>query len=352
MLIAPLDWGLGHATRCIPVINALLHNGCEVIIAASGKTKTLLQNEFPNLEYIELKGYNISYSKKGFLFNLKIITQIPKILSTIKYEHNLLKEIIATHNIDAVISDNRFGIYNKNIFSVFITHQLTIKAPGILENVLRSINYKYINRFNECWVPDYAEKPYLAGVLSHPEKLPDIPVHYINPLVRFNITNSETIKYKYCFILSGPEPQRTLLENEVFSFAKISNEKIIIVRAKPDEQSVPYIKENVTIHNHLDTQTMQQAIAESEYIISRAGYTTVMEVFALQKKAVFIPTPGQTEQEYLAEYLSKEGYCYAVNHKNLDIENCLKQAALFNYKYFNGAAASLDTFINSFINKI
>lgn len=344
ILVAPLDWGLGHATRCIPVIKTLLHNGCTVVIAASGKNEQLLKKEFPLLEFLPLPGYNITYARHGFLFLFKIVQQIPKILRAIKDEHTWLQQAITKHNIDIVISDNRYGLYSDKIPCIFITHQLTIIAPKAVEGLLQRINYKYINKFTQCWVPDNVQQPWLAGRLSHPNKMPVKPVLYLGPLVRFNKDEHSDIspkKYTYCFILSGPEPQRSKLENNVLSQLHNIKDEIIIVRAKPGDTDFPMVPNNVSIYNHLDTAHMQQAIINSEFIISRAGYTTIMELFALQKKSILIPTAGQTEQEYLGSYLMQQGFCFCVDEKKFDMQSTLKIAKKFDYKIFNKAEDAL-----------
>jgi hypothetical protein len=187
ILIAPLDWGLGHATRCIPIINKLLATGCEIIIAAGGKQKQLLENEFPLLKFIELPGYKIRYGMESSSTLLKIIFQIPKILIQINRENRWLNNILSKERFDAVISDNRYGLHASGLYSVFITHQLHIKTPfgKIAGRILSTINYKYINQFSICWIPDFENGYSIAGQLSHVEKLPSIPTRYIGPQTRF-----------------------------------------------------------------------------------------------------------------------------------------------------------------------
>jgi len=332
ILIAPLDWGLGHATRCIPIIKALLNNGFTVIIAVSGKQKILLQKEFPNISFIELKGYNISYSKTKSLLPLKIIAQIPKILLAIRYENNWLKKIINQYNIDLVISDNRYGLHNKNIPCVFITHQLTIKMPFLwLEKIAQKINYYYINKFSSCWIPDVKEAKNIAGVLSHPKKLPKVSVHYIGILSRFNKQDSLPIKFDYCIILSGPEPQRTILEEKILAEINNINATILLVRGKPESNRNFYTAKNITIQNHIPNNELNIAIQQSNFIICRSGYTTVMELLSLNKKAILIPTPGQTEQEYLAKKLMQQQWCYSIKQENFSLQNAINKANNFSY---------------------
>lgn len=333
VLIAPLDWGLGHATRCIPIINSLIKNGFNVIIAASGAQRTLLSGEFRNLEFIELPGYNIRYSRKKWALPLKIIVQVPFILRTIRNEHAWLEKTIDTYKIDLVISDNRYGLYTTKIPCVFITHQLRIQSPfKWLEQLIQAINYKYINRFAACWVPDIESNINIGGGLSHPEKKPITPVLYMGLLSRFEMAVQEEIKYDYCIVLSGPEPQRTLLENRIIEQVKNETYRILLVRGKPGSNKNISVSPNVEVKNHLSGNEMRRAFMQSRYIISRCGYTTVMELLSLQKKSILIPTPGQTEQEYLAKKLMKEQLCFCVRQNRFYWQACTIAAKQFSYR--------------------
>ena len=332
ILIAPLDWGLGHATRSIVIIRALQKFNCDITVAASGKIKSLLQNEFPDLSFLDLQGYNISYSKSKRTLPFKILLQIPKILKIIWFENKWLSQIIETKKFDAVISDNRFGLYTKHVASVFITHQLQVKTNFFGTDMLsRRLNYQYINRFSECWIPDFANNLNISGELSHPEVLPAIPVKYLGPLSRFKKNNyNSLVKYKYMAIISGPEPQRSLFEKKIFEVASKINDEFLIVRGFPGEIKNTFHLSNCKVFNHLNTNDMEEAIGYSEFIISRCGYTTVMEILSLQKKSILIPTPGQTEQEYLAEHLIKQNWCYTFDQKD-DFEFHLQKAKSFKY---------------------
>jgi len=235
LLVVPLDWGLGHATRCVPVIRDLMNNNCEVWLAGEGAQENLLREEFPSLPFLLLKGYRIKYAKNGF--TAKLLLQIPSILRSIKEENKWLKEQVSKYGFDAVISDNRYGLYHENIFSVFITHQLCIKSSlgKWTEKILQQWNYKLINKFTECWVPDEAGKNNLAGTLSHPFKFPTPPVKYIGPLSRFEKKKIDEIKKHLLIILSGPEPQRTILENKVIDQIVNYPATATIVRGLPGE---------------------------------------------------------------------------------------------------------------------
>jgi uncharacterized protein (TIGR00661 family) len=333
ILIAPLDWGLGHATRCIPLIQNLLTLGSDVTVAASGKIQALLQNEFPQLNFLHLPGYQISYSKSKRALPAKILTQIPKILKIIRFENKWLQQAVHQYGFSAVISDNRYGLYTDAIPSIFLTHQLYIKTNFFwLDHLLQGLNYRYINRFSECWIPDYDGEINIAGQLSHPEHMPVIPVKYIGALSRFDKGNSKPAKYKWMVILSGPEPQRTIFEKKIFETAQKTNDQFLIVRGLPDEAENKSSLSNCAVFNHLNTADMLTAIDSSEFIISRCGYTTVMEMLSLTKKTVFVPTPGQTEQEYLAQHLSKQHYCYTFEQHE-DFNFHLDAAKHFTYSF-------------------
>jgi uncharacterized protein (TIGR00661 family) len=332
ILIAPLDWGLGHSTRCIPLLRTLKNAGYNVIVANCGNQKKLLQQEFDNLQFIHLRGYNISYSKNKWLFPFIIMAQIPKILRCISWEKKWLDKIIEKENIHLIISDNRYGLYSKKVPCVFITHQLTIKAPfNWLEKILQKINYHFINHFSQCWIPDVEGKNNIAGILSHPKKLPTTATHYIGVLSRFNETVDNVKRYDVCVLLSGPEPQRTALEKILLKqLSSIKNKKILLIRGLPQATENLQI-EGIQIENHLQGNALQKSIVGSNIIIARSGYTTVMELLSMQKKSILIPTPGQTEQEYLAKYLHQQKICLSYSQYKIDVKKAIDVAQNFEF---------------------
>ena len=358
ILVAPLDWGLGHATRCIPIIRELLAQGGEVWLAGEGAQESLLKAEFPELPFLELPGYRINYSKtaRGLLW--KMIQQGSKMRSAIQYENRWLKKVIAEHGFDAVISDNRYGLYHSAVHCVFMTHQLTIKNSlgKWAERILQKINYKHINRFRECWVPDLPtglpaerhgqagldQEKNLAGELSHPQKKPTVPVHYIGLLSRFEKKESfdpsansglRTEKKNHLLIiLSGPEPQRSMLEEKIITDITHYNGTATIVRGLPGLASLIPSTNMIKFYNHLPADELNIEMQEAEYIISRSGYSTVMDVVALQKKSILIPTPGQTEQEYLGSYLMEKGIIVCLTQKEFSLNKALIVAADHNYE--------------------
>ncbi|TSE06581.1 UDP-N-acetylglucosamine--N-acetylmuramyl-(pentapeptide) pyrophosphoryl-undecaprenol N-acetylglucosamine transferase [Aquimarina algiphila] len=301
VLVAPLNWGLGHATRCIPIINALIEEGLEPVIASDGIALSLLKKEFPKLQTKLLPSYNIEYSKKGSNFKLKMLLNSPKIAHAISAEKKVIKKLMQEEDFCGIISDNRMGVRHKSIPSVFITHQLTVLS-GKTTSISTKLHNKYIKKFDVCWVPDMADDPNLSGELGHPKKN-TIPVTYLGPLSRFEYQVVPK-KYDIMVLLSGPEPQRTLLEQKLFQEFEQSDKRIVFVRGLIEDIQQTYIKNNITIHNYLTGKDLEDTINSSNLIISRSGYTTVMDLAKLKKKAFFIPTPGQFEQEYLAERLT------------------------------------------------
>jgi len=301
ILVAPLNWGLGHATRSIPVIKALIELGFEPLIASDGIALSLLKKEFPYLDSIELPSYHITYAKKGKFFKLNLLKNSPKMLKAIMAEKKVLKSIIETYHIDGVISDNRLGMYSKKVPSVFITHQLKVLS-GNTTWLSTKLHQKIIKRFDECWVPDHQDEPNLSGSLGH-IKNHEIQTKYIGPLSRFKKIETE-IKYDVMVLLSGPEPQRTILEEKLFKEFKYYNGPVLFVKGIVEKEQKSTVEGNLIIYNYMTSELLEKALNESKLIVSRSGYTTIMDLAKLNKKAFFIPTPGQFEQEYLAKRLT------------------------------------------------
>ncbi|HMK03467.1 MAG TPA: glycosyltransferase [Ferruginibacter sp.] len=352
VLVAPLEWGLGHATRCIPIITSLLQHDCEVIIAAEGGCRRLLQEEFPSLSYCDIKGYRMRYSRKKFWLPAKLLIQFPKIILSIYTEHRWLKKIAKQYDIDAVISDNRFGMYHSALPCIYITHQLKIKTGNrFTEWLAQKIHYRFINKYKECWVPDTKEGDNLAGELSHPDILPHAPVIYLGPLSRFERSNAE-IRYDLAIILSGPEPQRTLFEEIILKDLRSFKGKALLVRGLPGKSlALPGQSSPVEIHDHLPAAELNRVILQSDLVISRCGYTTVMDLVKLQKKAILVPTPGQTEQEYLARYLMTRKYFFCIDQQEFSLSHVLKDAADFSFNKTGFQHNAYVSVIQGFIKK-
>ncbi|HEX2536378.1 MAG TPA: glycosyltransferase [Chitinophagaceae bacterium] len=336
ILVAPLDWGLGHATRCVPLVRALLESGCEVILAGEEKTAALLSAEFPELTILPLKGYRINYAKNRRWLAPQLLLQVPRLQRVIREENNWLRQIVAQHRIHAVLSDNRYGLWHPQVPCVLLTHQLCIRTGWgkLADRLLQRLHYRYIRRFTECWVPDEPEAPGLAGRLSHTRTPPPLPVYYTGPLSRLQRAPAGSAPSRLLVLLSGPEPQRTLLEEILWSQLTAAGIPALLVRGLPGAGG-PALPRHPALEvvNHLPAAELEAALNAAPFVVARSGYSTVMDLMALGKRSLLIPTPGQTEQEYLARLLSEQHRACCVAQHRLDLPADLKTAETFPYRF-------------------
>lgn len=294
------------------------------IIAADKNPLAFLQKEFPNLEFIRLPGFEPTYSK-GNSQVFKLLTSIPRAIIDFKKEHLEIERIVKERKIDTIISDNRFGCWSKNAYSIFITHQLHIQVPRLFRwtyPVVNMMSRSYIKHYDELWIPDVENEPSLSGILSHPADA-KIKTKYIGILSRFNGYGYDYgYDYDYLVILSGPEPQRTIFEEIVLKQASEVESKIVVLRAKPDQEDLPInAPNNVLIYNHVDDDFFVELVSKSKNIICRGGYSSLMDLVSLNRNAYLVPTPGQTEQEYLADYLTKKRLFNSCKQKDFQLKN-------------------------------
>jgi predicted glycosyltransferase len=337
VLVCPLDWGLGHATRCIPIIRHLLETGARVIIASDGPQLHLILSEFPNLQYVKLPGYNVKFSRILPL-TLRMILDTPRLLIKISQERKLLRKLVRQYNIDIVISDNRYGLWNNNIFSIIITHQLNIIPPSWLlpfRAILHKLTHRQIERFDECWVPDAEGDFNLSGKLSHGEKLPK-NVRYIGLLSRFDDGGSTTDHknnlnpYSVVALVSGPEPQRSLFEKILREQLPAIGEHCLLIRGLPGNTNIHKEGPLLDVTDHLAARQLEHLLRSKPLVICRAGYSTLMDIAFTGNKAILVPTPGQTEQEYLAKKLSGEGIYFATAQNKLKLKEDYQKAIACN----------------------
>ncbi len=334
-LICPLDWGIGHATRCVPVISKLIELGFEVVVAASGRPLEFIKKEFPEILVIDFPGININYPKNDGIA-LKMFRLLPAFLFGIWREHRDLKKIAAATGATLIISDNRFGCWHAKIPSVFMTHQLNIQVPAglkFIQGILNSINYRFIRQYKACWIPDFEPHRGLAGALSHPQKLP-INANYIGILSRFSKISG---RYSDIFqpdfdllvMLSGPEPQRTILEEKILHQLVSLNMQVALVRGMPESDEAYVLDNRIHVFAHLDSANLCELIGRSALVICRSGYSSIMDLVTLGKRAIFIPTPGQTEQEYISHYLMEKKIYFSMNQEDFDLVYALEMCKNF-----------------------
>ncbi|NBU80134.1 MAG: glycosyltransferase [Flavobacteriaceae bacterium] len=321
ILVAPLNWGLGHATRCIPIIRELEKNGYIPILASDGAALQLLQKEFPHLQSLELPSYEIEYAKEGTDFKWKLIKNSPKMIQAIFEEKKFVKELVKKYDLKGIISDNRLGVYSKKVRSVFITHQLNVLS-GKTTWISSKLQQHFIKKFDECWIPDFQESVNLSGKLGH-LKSNYLNLKYLGPLSRLEKKELDS-KYKLIVILSGPEPQRTILEEKLIAELQNYNGEVLFIKGEVEANQKREVKRNITYYNFMTSKEIETALNESEMVLCRSGYTTVMDLAKLEKKAFFIPTPGQYEQEYLAKRFKRNGYIPYAKQDDFIIDNLLE----------------------------
>lgn len=339
ILVAFLDWGLGHATRCMPIVDELLAKKYRVILAGNGKSLLYMQQQYPNLECYTLPDYNIQYDTNKHAA-WQILWQSAKIYKAIKEENESIKEIIKAENISTIISDNRYGVYHSACKNIFISHQIAIQAPKsfqFTEPFLLNRILKLIKKFDELWIPDIEDNLLnLTGKLSHEIEFP-IPTKYIGILSRYNKNNISSYKddeiYDIVAIISGVEPQRTHFEQLLLKELKKTNKNCLLIAGRVETKNKQIKEDNVTVINFLHADALLYYIQKTKVVVCRSGYSTIMDLVALNKNAILIPTPGQTEQEYLAHTLATKKLAIVQTQDSLNLKEAILQLdKLNNYK--------------------
>ncbi len=309
ILIAPLNWGLGHATRCIPLIRQYLNEGADVILGGTGSSLQLLRKHFPELTSVELAPLQLRYSY-GTSQVGAMLRSLPAFIRFYGGNRKRVEQIVQAMCIDVILSDNCFGVYSSKCHSIYMTHQLHICLPHgwqWLEPLADRVHARLYTHYDEIWVPDNKTGELLSGALGHPARV-DARVKYIGPLSRFALKGErlkcERVKSDYDIVamLSGLEPQRSLFEHDLVNRYSDSAKRVLIVRGKTGEPNIRLTHKNITLVPSLDDEALKEVLYGAEHIIARSGYSTIMDLWALGllSKAEFHPTPGQSEQEYLA----------------------------------------------------
>lgn len=323
ILVAPLDWGLGHSTRCIPIIRRLIALGATPIIGADADPLALLRKEFPDLEHVRIPGVNIRYAAgRSQLWSMA--RQFPAMVRSVQAEKALFDRIRQDLKLDAVISDQRFGIRHADLPSVLITHQVFPFTP-LAQTALRKLNIRHIERFHQCWIMDEPQAPGLAGELSHGTSMPS-NARFIGVMSRMDpMTPPAEKAHRIVAVISGPEPQRTLLEEILTEqLQRISGDHLLVLGlpAKSVNEQVG----NLRKVSHLDPGQLAAELVAAELIVSRTGYTTLMDLAVLGRAALLIPTPGQAEQEYLGSLHRRTGRFMVQQQGAIDLQAGLRKA--------------------------
>ena len=321
ILFAIMGWGLGHATRCIPIIRSLMTEN-HVILSSNGVSTTLLKQEFPALKCIDYPDYSVKYPRKRIMFLPLITLQLPGIIIKLIKEYLQTQKVINEEKIDIIISDSRYGVFSKNIQTFFIIHQLRFQLSGIFKSIEflgEWFNIFIFRYYNAIIIPDVKISPNLTGNLTHAGKIAYHPkLHYLGIFCSVAKLDIEE-DIDYLFSVSGPEIQRTLFETIILSqIENIPGKKVVVLGKPADEQSYDNI-ENTEIYSHVNREKQNELLNRAKFVVCRSGYTSVMELVALQKPALMIPTPGQTEQEYLARHYENTGLFHTAQQYGLDL---------------------------------
>lgn len=338
ILVAPLDWGLGHATRCVPVIREFLAQGAEVELAVVKANAGFFREVFPELRQRVAPGYNVVYPKYGFNMALWLLKNSAHLNAVMRYEHRYAEEMVERHGYDVLFSDNRFAFFSKKTYSVYMTHQRRIAFPPALV-ALEGIGIRWhrarMRNFDEVWVPDVETAPGYAGALSH---LPSLrgaenatKVKFVGPLSRFDEVagglkagSLNAGKYRVVAVISGVEPARTQFENRLRDILRDVPGEHLMILGKPQAPRRHWTEGNIEFVTHLPTVEFARAVRNADWVISRGGYSTVMDMAYLGAKCIFVPTPGQYEQVVLARDLATAGYAVNIPANRLSVESLLE----------------------------
>lgn len=345
VLVCVLDWGLGHATRSVPVIRELQSQGADVLIASSGPAGELLKQEFPELSYHELPGYRPEYPRSGSMI-LAMARQLPRFRRVIRQEHKEVETLVKGLGVNVVLSDNRFGCYSSHVPSVFVTHQVRIRLPGrwkFLEAMVNAWQRQYMSCYTSVWVPDVPGVELTAHFMSS-----SVPVIYLGWLSRFGQSGPSSQRRSVVAMVSGPEPQRSVFAERLRGQLAASGEKSLLVLGLPGEMD-RRVEGNLEIVNHLPAGELEAALRSADLVIGRSGYSTIMDMIALGRKAAFVPTPQQPEQIHLARMLNETGIAFCQDQENFTVET-LRQGAARSKGM--GVFAMNDTLLKSAVQKL
>lgn len=318
---AVLNMGLGHATRSLPIIKEFIDRNWQLLIGSNGRSLEFLKRELPTTKFIVTPDYQISYSRSNFLIP-KLIPQISRIFQKIKEEKRLCDKIVAGFSPDLIISDHCYGMHHSNIRNYFLSHQIYFAIPQpfqFLSPLVSRFNHSFHRKYDKVIIPDLYENGngLLSGKLSN---TPSIEGKYyyagILSSIRKQVPNE---KVHLLVSISGPEPQRTIFEEIILKqIDKIIGKKIIVL-GKSEKDKIIIDEDDLKVYTHLPRCDMEKLLNQAELIITRPGYSTLMELAELGKIALLVPTPGQTEQQYLANRMKEKGWFYFVDQKRLNL---------------------------------
>jgi uncharacterized protein (TIGR00661 family) len=344
ILFCVLNWGLGHATRSTPIIQQLTNCGFDVQIASDGSSALILKKSFPQLTHWELPSYQIDYGKD---FVWSMIRAIPSMLRVIEDEKKEIDQIVQKVKFDFIFSDNRYGCWNLQTKNIFICHQHQLLMPKFLAILAPSANFfhrKFLNKFDYHLIPDTPQHD-LAGSLS---KSNFKNTSYIGNLSRLTPSPLKDLKYEVMAIVSGPEPHISTFFELLKKQLSLLPYPTLLVGGMPEKEDDEKWIGQCRIVPYMNEVELSDAIGASKLIICRSGYSSIMDLVALQKKAILIPTPLQTEQEYLASFYEQKKIAFSCTQSSLNLIDAINKAQ--SYKGFGDILSDNDLLLSAIKN--
>lgn len=315
------SWGLGHATRSLPILRQLINENHHLTVISHDRSLQLLKNELKDaVEYEDIPDYPMLVSKNTQQFIAKSLVYWPLFIKRMESGLQHLGKLLKDIPCDRIISDGRYDMYSKHIPSFFISHQIRIMNPlrlHLFERGSEIFNEFFFKRFQDIIIPDYKENN-LSGDLSHNlKKIDENQLHYVGLLSDFE-KKSLNKDIDYFISLSGPEPQRTILEQKIRTQLNHLNGTVIMSLGKTEE-TISTPDDHIKIYSYLSKEKRENLLNRSKLVISRSGYSTIMDLAVIGTQAFMIPTPGQIEQEYLAQHLKQTNICHSTTQHNLNL---------------------------------
>lgn len=351
ILIAPLDWGLGHTTRCIPLIRQLIACKCEVVFAGNDLQQTFIRTLFPAIGLRNLAGYEVRYGQRSVLPS--VLLQIPRLINLIKEEHRWLLQICRAEHFDGIISDNRYGLWHPEIPSVVMTHQAQVLSGfgKTFDNSLLRLHRRLLSRFHTRWIVDFQGRGNLGAALSQPAASWD-NTRFIGWLTQFEKPALSDARRHILVLLSGPEPQRTLLSDILWEQVAGLKQPVVFVEGKASASRAS-IPDHIRYISRSSGAELRTLLNESTLVICRSGYSTLMDLLLFKKSAILIPTPGQTEQEYLAKELSAKNYFGYQSQNSFNLKEALNNVPPFSFPLnFNNSHEQFKDVLIDWLNEI
>ncbi|MEK6968538.1 MAG: glycosyltransferase [Nanoarchaeota archaeon] len=300
------NYGLGHATRMLPVIMKLIEQGEKVTIVAKGNSLLMLKNELGDASNYELMQYEVplKFSDKGFSM-FETLKAGPSFISLISSQKKWLENFSAKEKIDRVIADGEIGYHLKNKKSFFVNNQLRLLPGSLLGDGTELLTDVFSKGFEKVIVPD-DENGTLGGLLTSKTRFYDKKrlayVGILSSIRKKNVVRN----VDYFISISGPGISKEVFTRQVMEQLHLLKGKVVVALGRPDLKEIAS-KGNAKIYPYLNRKQQESFLNKAKLVISRSGYTTMMELAEIDKKAFFIPTLNHPEQEYLAKFQKNSG---------------------------------------------